>query len=604
MTCKSSIRTLRWVLLLCVLGSAAASAQTDPAASSASAQSVPEIPEDALGRGTPRGAVLGYLNAVQEQDYKTAADYLDLRNLSRKNLFAEDGPRLAEQLDLVLVRKLWIDIPTLSNDPGGMVGDGLPTFRDRMGVINTSTGEVELLLQRVPRGDGEFIWKLSNVTVALIPGLYEEFSYPPWVEAISDRIPDVSFFGVELFKWVIGLTAAVLVYFLLFFLAKVALKQWVRKDWPLRDSTWRLIRGPLLLLIASTTAGYTMVLKLGVGVAAQEIVRARTLTTIFTAWLLVSLASLLRDGYSARLIRLNRQSAVVLLRPLTTALKSVLVVFAVLFWLDNAGFNITTLLAGLGVGGIAVALVLQKPLEDIFGAITIYTQQPIRVGDFCRFGDKAGIVEDIGLRATRLRTLDRTVVTLPNAKLAGEYIDNYSLRNKFRYRPDIRLRYDTSPDQIRYILVEIRKLLYSHPKVISKDARVRFMGFGPHSFDIRPNVYVATTDFAEYLKIAEDLNLRMIDIIKQAGTYFALPSQTMFTEQGPGVDRAQAQKTEKLVQSWREKGELSLPDSPEDEIRALESTLSYPPAGSPTISKRAGEKGPRDGDDDYDAGDK
>ncbi len=228
MTCKSSIRTLRWVLLLCMLGSAAASAQTDPAAASASTQALPEIPEDALGRGTPRGAVLGYLNAVQEQDYKTAADYLDLRNLSRKNLFAEDGPRLAEQLDLVLVRKLWIDIPTLSNDPGGMVGDGLPTFRDRMGVINTSTGEVELLLQRVPRGDGVFIWKLSNVTVALIPGLYKEFSYPPWVEAISDRIPDVSFFGVELFKWVIGLTAAVLVYFLLFFLAKVSLKQFVR----------------------------------------------------------------------------------------------------------------------------------------------------------------------------------------------------------------------------------------------------------------------------------------------------------------------------------------------------------------------------------------
>ncbi len=390
MTCKSTIRILRWGLLLCVLGSAAASAQTDPAASSASAQALPEIPEDALGRGTPRGAALGYLNAVQEQDYETAADYLDLRNLPRNlKLTAEDGPRLSQELQLVLDRKLWIDIPTLSNDPGGMVGDGLPTFRDRMGVIKTSTGDVELLLQRVPRGDGVFIWKLSNVTVALIPGLYKEFSYPPWVEAIRDVIPDVSFLGAELFKWVIGLTAGVLVYFLLFFLAKVALKQWVRKDWPLRDSTWRLIRGPLLILIANLVAGYTMVLKLGVGVAAQEIVRARTLTTIFTAWFLVSLANLLRDGYSARLKRLNRQSAVVLLRPLTTALKSVLVVFAVLFWLDNVGFNITTLLAGLGVGGIAVALVLQKPLEDIFGAITIYTQQPIRVGDFCRFGVKA-----------------------------------------------------------------------------------------------------------------------------------------------------------------------------------------------------------------------
>ncbi len=560
----------------------------------------PSIPEDALGRGTPRGAAVGFLNAVQEQDYETAAGYLDLRNLPRNlNLTDEDGPRLAEELQLILDRKLWVDVVALSTIPEGHVGDELPTYRDRLGVIETNTGDVELLLQRVPRGDGVFIWKLSNVTVAQIPALYQEFSYPPWVEMIRAATPEVSFLGAELFKWIIGLTAGILAYFLLFFLGKIAFNWWVREDWPLRDSFWRLIRGPLLILFATLVAGYTMVIKLGVGIAAQDVVRARTLTTIFSTWFLVSLVNLLRDGYTARLQRLNRHSAIVLIRPMTTALKSTLIVFAVLFWLDNVGFNITTLLAGLGVGGIAVALVLQKPLEDIFGAITIYTQQPIRVGDFCRFGDKSGIVEEIGLRATRIRTLDRTVVTIPNAKLASEYIDNFSLRNKFRFKPEIKLRYDSSPDQIRYILVEVRKLLYSHPMVISKDARVRFVGFGPYSFDIKPNVYIATTDFAEYLEIAEDLNLRIIDIVNESGTSFALPSQTLYTEKSDGIDKSRAGKIEKLVAEWREKDELFLPGFPDDEISAIEGTLPYPPPGAPAQSEDIS-TGPKDLDDDYD----
>ncbi len=350
-------------VLFTVLCQTTSNAQSEPAAAEAAKQEASDIPEDALNRGTPRGAALGFLSAVQDQDYDKAAEYLDLRNLPRNlELTAEDGPRLAEELQLVLDTNLWVDIAALSNDPEGWTGDGLPAFRDRLGVIKTSTGDVELLLQRVPRGDGVFIWKLSNVTVARIPALYGEFSYPPWVEMIRAATPDVSFLGIELFKWIIGLTAGILTYFLLFFLAKIALNRLVREDWPLRDSFWRLIRGPLLVLIANTSAGYVMVYKLGVGVAGQEIVRARTITTILLTWLIVSLTNLWRDGYSARLKRLDRQSAVFLLRPLTTALKSILIVLAIVFWLDNIGFNITALLAGLGVGGIAVALVLQKPL--------------------------------------------------------------------------------------------------------------------------------------------------------------------------------------------------------------------------------------------------
>ncbi len=499
-------------------------AQSEPAAAGTSEQAAPEIPEDALGRGTPRGAASGFLHAVQDQDYETAAEYLDFRNLPRNlELSAEDGPRLAEEFQLALDRRLWVDIAALSNDPKGLVGDGLPLFRDRLGIIKTSTGDVELLLQRVPRGDGVFIWKISNVTVSRIPALYEEFSYSPYVEMIRSLMPDVRFLGAELFKWVIGLSAAVISYFVLLFVARLVLVRAVKPDRPLREPLWRFIRAPLLVLIALTIGWHIIVKELGVGVIGQEIARARTLMTIFTAWTIVAAISLLRDGYSRRLQRLERQSAIVLLRPIATAFKIVVVLFAALFWLDNVGFNITTLLAGLGVGGIAIALVLQKPLEDVFGAITLYTQQPIRVGDFCRFGDQAGIVEEIGLRATRGRTLDKTLITIPNAKLAGEYIDNFSMRDRFRYKPTIRLRYDSTPDQIRNVLEGIRNLIDSHPKTVKEGARVRFETIGQHSFDIKPNVYLETKDYAEFLEITEELNLKIMDIVAESGTSFAFP---------------------------------------------------------------------------------
>jgi MscS family membrane protein len=149
-----------------------------------------------------------------------------------------------------------------------------------------------------------------------------------------------------------------------------------------------------------------------------------------------------------------------------------------LVWLNNVGFNVTTLMAGLGIGGLAVALAAQKPLENLIGAITLYTSRPVRVGDFCRFGDKIGTVEEVGLRATKVRTLDRTLVNIPNAEFVHLHLDNFTKREKIWYHPRISLRYETTPDQVRYILVEVRKVLYAHPKVLSDPARIRFVGFG------------------------------------------------------------------------------------------------------------------------------
>jgi MscS family membrane protein len=229
------------------------------------------------------------------------------------------------------------------------------------------------------------------------------------------------------------------------------------------------------------------------------------------------------------------QQADVLLRPGATALKIIVIVLALAIWLENLGFKATTLIAGLGIGGLAVALAAQKSVENLIGAITLYASTPVRVGDFCRFGDKIGTVEEIGLRSTQIRTLDRTVVHVPNAAFADMQLENFAQREKVWYHPQLRLRSDTAPDQVRYILKQVREMLHAHPKVDPEPARIRFTGIGTDAMLLDVFAYVATKDYGEFLEIAEDLNLRILDIVAASGTALAMPTQTVFVEESKGI---------------------------------------------------------------------
>jgi MscS family membrane protein len=202
------------------------------------------------------------------------------------------------------------------------------------------------------------------------------------------------------------------------------------------------------------------------------------------------------------------------------------------------------------------------------------------VGEVCRFGGTLGTVEEVGLRSTRVRTRERTVVTIPNATFANTEIENLARRDRFWYHPTLGLRYETSPDQIRYILVEVRRLLYAHPKVDSATARVRFVGFGSSSLDLEVFSYILVTNGPEYQEVAEDLNLRLMDIIAAAGSGFAFPSQTTYIEKGSGLDAERVRETEARVQTWRAQGELYLPRWPLEKIAEIDNTLEYPVDGS------------------------
>ncbi|MDJ0927176.1 MAG: mechanosensitive ion channel family protein [Gammaproteobacteria bacterium] len=528
------MRNIRTALFL-VIGLALVGPQAGAQDSGSPAAERLDIPIDAFDRGTPRRSGDGFMAAADAGDYETAAEYLDLRNLygdARKLT----GAQLARRLDVIIERAAWEDVHDLIDNPAGRGNDGLPDYRDSIGVVlDEDRGkEYQLYMQRVPRGDGVFIWKVSNATVSLIPELYDAFGYPEAIENFRRSLPQVSFLGYELFKWVITFVVGGIVYCLVFLIALVIRRTLGDPHSPSHRRIFRFLILPaglwLVVLAMSTTAG-----SLGRGAAAEAIRQASPVPVLVTIWFLFAGVNLVREIYATRLEQRGRPGAVVLLRPATNAIKLLLAIGAVLVYLDQLGINITTVLAGLGVGGIAVALALQKPMEDVFGAITLYTQQPIRVGDFCRVGKETGTIEEIGLRTTRIRTLANTVIAIPNAHLANEAIDNISARRKIWYRPILRLKYDTTPQQIEQILEAIRKLLGSHDRVLKDNYRARFKEIANDALLVEVYAYLNTTDWAEYLGIAEELNMHLLEIVNQAGTSLGLPAQALYVEQGaPG----------------------------------------------------------------------
>ena len=229
-----------------------------------------------------------------------------------------------------------------------------------------------------------------------------------------------------------------------------------------------------------------------------------------------------------------------------------------------------------------MALAAQKTVENLFGGITLILDQPVRVGDFCQFGDKLGTVEEIGLRSTRIRTLERTVVSVPNGQFSSLELENFTARDRCWLQTTLGLRYETTPDQLRYVLVELRTMLYAHP-MVAANPRIRLIELAKSSLDLEIFAYVPTANYDEFLAVREDIYLRIMDIVAASGTGLAFPSQTTYAATDPGVDEAKRAAAEARVRESREAGTLYMPDFPPETVSALDGTIRYPPAGSATM---------------------
>jgi MscS family membrane protein len=487
-------------------------------------------PYDEFNRSTPRSSLIALALAVREQDYERAANYLDLRNLPF-SLGAElDGQALVKKLIIVAKRSMAIDFEELSDDPLGHKGDGLPSFRDRITTMKTKAGPVDILMQRIPRGDGVFIWKISNATVALIPQLDKEFGYGIIGNKLSQVFPHYIIFGFEVWQLVM-LAGLVLIGYLIAFVVTFVFVKLLQISKRFNyQRLQKFIVGPLrfLIMVLIFRAGFDMIAP---SLAARALFEAKTLLVIAIFWMLLGVVDLIMHRLADRMTRNGQQGAVVLLKPASTGIKLTIALLAIITWMDNLGYQVTTILAGLGVGGIAVALAAQKSLENLIGSITIYMSQPVHVGDFCKFGDTEGTVEEIGLRSTQLRTTARTVVHIPNALFASGKIENLTQRDKILYRTRLRLSYNDTPAQLKQVLTKIRELIEQYEFIDEESSRVRFLEFGEYAQELELFVYIKTKAFAEYLEHREDINLKINDIIEVAGAHLTVPASTISVAQ-------------------------------------------------------------------------
>ncbi len=557
-----------------VFGQAAKPPSDKPAAEA------PPTPGDPLGRDTPQGTVRGFMRAAESENYERAAQYLDSRASPRA------APELARQLRAVLDRRLRaIDFDRLSSQPEGRLDDDLPPNLEQVAEVKGERAAVPILLDRVERRGQGAIWLVSAQTLNQVPTLYRELEQS-WIERLMPpEWRDFRILTLPLWQWVLFLLAILAVpasAWVLHRLLLMGLRPVVQRLTGTRaDSQFARVTAPLRLLTgAMALATWTVLSALPLLTRVFWARVAAVVAIVGVAWLLFRLADIAAELAESRLrffSQMSRLAVVQLVKRLTIVAVGLVGALAILYL---AGLDLTAALAGLGIGGIALAFAAQKTLDNLFGGIMIISDQPVRVGDFCKIGDVAGVVEDIGLRSTRVRTPDRTVVSIPNGQMAVVNVENFGVRDKIGFRPTIGLRFGTSAEQLRHVLVEIRRMLYGHPMVETDSSRIRLVRFGASSLDLEVFAYVLTSDYATFLEVQEDLLLRIMDIVEGSGTALASPSSITYLARDGGLDKEKAQAAVATVKRWREASDLPFPNDRPERIAEIANHLDYPPTDS------------------------
>ncbi len=214
--------------------------------------------------------------------------------------------------------------------------------------------------------------------------------------------------------------------------------------------------------------------------------------------------------------------------------KAVVFFIALISMLSELGYPVAGLIAGLGIGGIALALAAQKTVENLFGAFSIGLDQPFREGDGVKIGEFTGTVESIGLRSTRIRTADRNVVTIPNSQVAEAKIESFAERDRLRVFMKLGLVHETSLASLRAILDDIRGALSSHPQIDDDEVDVRFVGFGASALDLEIQGWFHGNEWDAFKAVREELLMKIIEIVERHGSSIALPSQRLHVASLPG----------------------------------------------------------------------
>jgi MscS family membrane protein len=492
---------------------------------------------DPLGRTTPRSTIKAFMRAMERNDLVSAARHMQLTESQRPSTEA-----LGHDLKGLMDRYLSVPIMSISDSPDGALDDGLPIDLEHVGPLTIGDKKTDITLVRVADPEVGPIWLISSETLAEVPAL-QGSATRTWIERVMPQsLVNRKLFGISLAHWIVLAASLVIPFILLALISAVFifLAKRVFRD-PARrrdlDAWYAGIQRPAITLLA-LVIHLTSMRFLGFPVTFR-IAYARVglvVAVIALTWLIRRVLTLGFERTRSMLRGKDRTSMRSLLLLGERLAKTLVVMAAILVILTIAGVDTKTALAGLGIGGVALALGAQKTVENFLGGVFLLSDRALAVGDTCSIGDRVGVVEDITLRSVRLRTSDQSLLSIPAGALAQTGIENFASRDKILVKSTLRLRYGTSVEQLRRILEGIRTLLDENPKIETGTSRIRLVNFGVEAIELELFAFVLTADVPEFLAVREDLLLEIAAIVEAAGSSFAQPTQFIYMDGGPGAD--------------------------------------------------------------------
>jgi len=518
------MRLLRTLVLLVLMALASVPAFAQLVAEP-EAEPIPAA--DPYGRETPRGTVTGLLGALAAQDYPRAANFFTLP-------FSDDAELAGESAELARRFQAALDsggtlapFGMLSNAASGRADDGLPADREQVGTFGNEE-MAPILLSQVQGPDGITTWRISSETIQELREL------TPPANAAGAGAVESGFLlaGAPLGDWLflLGIAAGS---FLLFWLISAGILALMRatvssrEEGPLYRVTFAAL--PPLSLFLAVVGFQSWAASTEVSIVARQFLLRYIgiVAWVALAWFALRLVDAAARVTIARMERHERRQAVSVVALLRRAAKVLLLAMAFVAILDTFGFDVTTGIAALGIGGIALALGAQKTVENLVGSVAVIADQPVQLGDFCRVGDIIGTVEDIGMRSTRVRTLERSLVTIPNGDLSSREIENYAKRDRFLFNPTIGVEYGISAAKLREGVKVIEQVLIDHELVENDGLRARFADFGASSLDIEIWSYITVSDFPQSRLVRQELLLAIFERLEAAGLAIAFPTRTV-----------------------------------------------------------------------------
>jgi MscS family membrane protein len=499
---------------------------------------------DPFGRETPRNALMGLLKYGAQQDFAAAARYLQ--------------PTPGQDTDLVqrakelqaLFSKLNSNIALLSDDPNGSIDAGLPPGQVRAGVLEIGGTTTEVVLVRVDDPAVGKIWLLSKETVAKIPKLYAQLQSEGPTRAerfIPSALTRRHLLGMSLAQWLgwlLSIPISWLLAWLSTFLLSVPRRVWCKLHKRAFRTLWDTPPGVPLRFILAILVHLLFVYQLDLPLLyrAYYFRFVAGLLAVCFAWFVSRVAD---EGFDRAVDQTRTQhrggeSILILMQRLTRVVISII---AVICTLALFGVNVKTTLAGLGIGGLAIALAAQKTLENFIGGVSLLMDEAVRLGDFCQIGDQLGIVEDIGLRSLKLRSLDQKLSIVPNGSLAGMQFQNLTRRPKLLINQTFSLRIESQAEQLRFVLNRVQGVLDQHSAIESQTSRVRIMGFAGAAFELELFAYVKTGDWIQFTAIRQDVILKITEIVEASGTRLAAPTRLNYHSRDIGINGHEANAT-------------------------------------------------------------